>query len=57
MEENQIKAAREAAGLTIKGMAELLGAPYRTVQNWDNGTRKPPEWLARLVIEKIKNNA
>ncbi len=52
--ENKIKSARLDAGMTIKEMAEYLGAPYRTIQDWNNGTRKPPEWIADLVIEKIK---
>ncbi len=52
-EVNPIKAAREAAGLTIKALADLLEAPYKTVQNWDNGSRKAPKWLQKLVVEKI----
>ena len=54
IEANPIKAAREAAKLTIKQLADLLEAPYRTVQNWDNGSRKAPKWLQKLVIEKIE---
>ena len=54
IEANPIKAAREAAKLTIKQLAELLEAPYRTVQNWDNGSRKAPKWLQKLVVEKIE---
>ncbi|MBQ1941676.1 MAG: helix-turn-helix transcriptional regulator, partial [Selenomonadaceae bacterium] len=41
------KKAREEAGLTIKELADLLGAPYRTIQNWNLGERKPPEWIER----------
>lgn len=53
-EVNPIKSARETAGLTIKALADLLEAPYRTVQNWDNGSRKAPKWLQKLVVEKIE---
>ena len=53
-EVNPIKSARETAGLTIKALSELLEAPYRTVQNWDNGSRKAPKWLQKLVVEKIQ---
>ena len=35
--DNEIKKAREEAGLTIKELADLLGAPYRTIQNWNLG--------------------
>lgn len=53
---NPILRARENAGLSIKELAELLGAPYRTVQDWNNGNRNPPVWLQKLVVEKIQNN-
>ena len=53
--DNEIKKAREEAGLTIKELADLLGAPYRTIQNWNLWERKPPEWIERLVIKEIKN--
>lgn len=53
--ENKIKSARLDVGMTIKEMAEYLGAPYRTVQDWNSGARKPPEWVANLIIEKMKD--
>lgn len=53
---NPIRKAREAAGLTIKELANLLGAPYRTVQDWNSGARKPPAWLQKLVVEKIESS-
>ena len=53
--DNEIKKAREEAGLSIKELADLLGAPDRTIQNWNLGERKPPEWIEQLVIKEIKN--
>ena len=44
------------AGLNVKQTAELLGAPYRTVQNWFSGKSQPPAWIERLVIEKIQSS-
>lgn len=55
-ENNPIKYARQKAGLNIKKLADLLGAPYRTVQEWNAGRRMPPEWVQRLIIEKIEAN-
>ena len=52
---NPIKVASEKAGLNIKQTAELLGAPYRTVQSWFNGTRQPPAWLERLIVKEIQS--
>lgn len=53
IQENPIRHAREQAGLNIKQLANLLGAPYRTVQDWNAGRQSPPKWVERLVIDKI----
>ena len=55
-ENNPIKYARKKAGLNIKNLAALLGAPYRTVQEWNAGRRLPPAWAQRLIVEKIEAN-
>ena len=52
---NKIKVAREAAGLNVKQLAELLHAPYATVSDWNTGRRTPPVWLQDLIVEKIQN--
>ena len=52
---NPVKIASERAGLTVKQTAEILGAPYRTVQNWFKGKHQPPPWIARLIVEKIES--
>jgi len=51
---NPIKAAREQAAMSIKELSEFLGAPYRTVQDWNSGRRIPPEWLQKIIVEKIE---
>lgn len=51
---NAIKEARIKAGLNIKELAELLGAPYRTIQDWNAGISKPPEWMQKLIIAEIE---
>lgn len=35
-------------------MSELLGIPKRTIENWESGSRKCPEWAERLVVEKLE---
>ena len=50
-----IKEAREAAGLTRQEMAELFEIPYKTVQNWENGIRKPQHYVEKLIIEKLNS--
>ena len=55
MIESRIKEAREKAGLSIKELSDLLGAPYRTVQDWNAGKSKPVEWAERLILEKLES--
>lgn len=53
IDSNPIRWAREHAGLNIKELSEYLGAPYRTVQDWNNGTNRPPRWCEKLIFDKI----
>lgn len=46
-------AARKAAGLTIKDVAELLGAPLPTVRDWSARNRTPPDWCCVLILDRI----
>ncbi len=55
-ENNPIKYAMKKAGLNIKKLSELLDAPYRTVQDWVAGKKKPPTWCQKLIIEKIETS-
>lgn len=49
-----IKEARERLGLSQQALSDRLGIPKRTIENWDAGIRKPPKWVEKLVLEKIK---
>ena len=51
---NLIKKDGCKAGLSIKELSDLLGAPYRTVQEWNAGRSKPVDWAERLIIEKLE---
>ena len=48
-----IKEARTKAGLTQKQVHELIGVPIRTLQNWEANIRKCPDYVEKLVVEKI----
>ena len=52
---NKIKEARLAAGLTQKSMSEKTGIPMRTIGDWETGHRRPSDWVAALVIEKLNS--
>lgn len=49
----KIKETRKAAGLTQKQMADEMGIPKRTIENWEAGVRSCPEWAERLVVAEL----
>lgn len=51
---SKIKEARECWGVSQQKMSDVLGIPKRTIENWEMGVRKPPEWTEKLIIEKIE---
>ena len=48
------KALRKAYNLTQARMSEITGIPARTLQDWENGRRKPAEYMLDLVESKLK---
>ena len=48
MTPNEIKQARQSAGLTQQALADLLGVSIKTVQSWEGGWRNMPEPMWRL---------
>lgn len=48
-----IKSERIRLGLTQHQLADLLGIPFRTIQNWETGQRKCPDYVERLILEKM----
>lgn len=48
-----IKEARENAKLTQVKMSELLEIPKRTIEDWENGRRKPPIYVEKLVVNEL----
>lgn len=49
-----IKTERIRLGLTQHQLADLTGIPFRTIQNWETGQRKCPEYVEKLVLEKLE---
>lgn len=52
--ENNIKKARQAAGLTQAEMAEILEIPKRTIENWESEKNNPPHYVERLIIAELE---
>lgn len=45
---------RESTGMTRKEFCEYFEIPYRTVQDWELGNRRMPDYLLRLMEYKIR---
>ena len=56
---NQFRAdlyeAYKATGLSQRALAEALGVPKRTFEDWINGKRTPTKLVQETVLEKIKS--
>lgn len=51
-----IREMRTRLGDTQREFAARYNIPFRTVQNWETGTRKPPEYITALLESRIKND-
>lgn len=50
-----IKELRENTGLSQDKFAELIHIPRGTIRNWEQGIRKPPEYVLFLIEYFIQN--
>ena len=51
-----IKEIRSMSGLTQKAFAEKYGIPKRTLESWEMGERKPPEYVAALLERVVRTD-
>ena len=51
---DKMKELRESTGMNRKEFCEYFGIPYRTVTEWERGTRKMPDYVLRLLAYRIK---
>lgn len=49
-----IKETRIKHGLTIKQVSDLTSVPYRSLQNWEAGVRKCPDYVSNMVVTMIE---
>ena len=52
-----LKDERLLAGLTQKEMSDLMQIPMRTIGSWEDGSRKCPPYVERLVIKELREIA
>ena len=51
-----IREMRSRLGDTQSEFAARYHIPFRTVQNWETGLRKPPEYIMRLLESRIRED-
>lgn len=49
----QLIEIRNKTGLNRKEFAEAFGIPYRTITDWELGTRVMPEYVLRLIAYRV----
>lgn len=52
---NELLELRKQTGLNRREFAEYFEIPYRTI-HWELGNREMPEYLLRLIADKLKVN-
>lgn len=51
-----IREMRVELGDTQHEFADRYQIPFRTIQNWENGVRKPPEYIVSLLERQVKED-
>lgn len=49
-----LKKVRKDTGLNRREFSEYMGIPLRTVEEWEAGRRKMPDYVLRLIAYQIK---
>lgn len=50
----KIRKIREQTGLSRKDFSIHVGIPLRTMEDWEAGRRRPPEYVPRLIEYQLK---
>lgn len=50
-----LKQARKEANLTQAGMADIMGIPVRTIQDWEISRSTPPSYVIRFVLNELNS--
>lgn len=50
----EIRKLRESVKMSRKAFSEHTGIPVRTLEDWEAGRRKPPEYIPRLISYQLK---
>lgn len=53
---HSLRVLRKRHHLTQQEAAEKIGMSVRTLQNWEQGIRHPPSWVARSALQRLENS-
>ncbi|MCM1225994.1 MAG: helix-turn-helix domain-containing protein [Clostridium sp.] len=53
---NWIKDLKAHFGLTQQKLSDLTDIPKSTIEAWERGIRKPPEWLPKMIYAYLDTN-
>ena len=51
-----IREMRTALGDTQSWFAARYHIPFRTIQNWESGVRRPPEYIRELLAQRVRED-
>lgn len=51
-----VREMRRRPGNTQSEFAARYNIPFRNVQNWETGTRKPPEYIVSLLEHRVEED-
>lgn len=51
-----VKDLRTITGMSRTKFGELYGIPARSIQNWEEGKRNPPEYVLRLMDRVVRED-
>lgn len=52
-----IEEIRDLLGVSRTEFSRRYNIPLRTLENWESGTRIPPEYVLSLLEEKVRRDA
>lgn len=53
----ELKRERARLEITQVQLSSVLGVPKRTIESWEAGDRRPPDYVQRLILYKLKELA
>ena len=51
-----VKEIRQNTGLSQQKFCDLLGIPKRTLQDWEQGLRQCPPYVAELIAYRVEHD-